>query len=148
MAGQWYARACGLPPIVKPKFAYASLQTVYDLNVLTFADCKKGAVNGMRPNGQVDNSSMQSREVWTGTTYAVAAAMLQEWGAAVEDTNTGTARESVVSDDAKESLWLAAFETARGIWYSGWGDFGYWYATPEGWENSGNYRSLVSKGEE
>ena len=35
-----------------------------------------GAVNGMHPDGTVDTSSEQSKEVWVGTTYALAAFML------------------------------------------------------------------------
>ena len=73
-AGQWYARACGLPSIVDPSRARSALQTVFAYNVMGFARGRRGAVNGMRHNtGKVDTSSMQSREVWTGTTYAVAA---------------------------------------------------------------------------
>ena len=30
-----------------------------------------GAVNGMRPGGTVDKSCLQSKEVWTGTTYGM-----------------------------------------------------------------------------
>ena len=41
-------------------------------------DGKRGAVNGMLPDGRVDISSMQSREIWSGVTYAVAAAMIHE----------------------------------------------------------------------
>ena len=37
-----------------------------------------GAVNGMLPDGNVDMSSMQSREIWPGVTYAVAATMIHE----------------------------------------------------------------------
>lgn len=102
----------------------------------------------MRPNGRIDQSSMQSREVWTGVTYGVAAAMLQEWGEAVEalggDAQAGRdstiSRDSLSSSDPKESLWHGAFETIKGMWLAGWNDFGYWYATPEGWETNGNYR--------
>ena len=32
----------------------------------------------MLPDGNVDMSSMQSREIWSGVTYAVAAAMIHE----------------------------------------------------------------------
>ncbi len=35
-----------------------------------------------------------------------------------------------------------AENTARGIHDGGWQEFGYWFATPEGWEKNGNYRSL------
>ena len=37
-----------------------------------------GAVNGMRPDGSVDSTSVQSLEVWTGVTYALAATMLHK----------------------------------------------------------------------
>ena len=46
------------------------------MNVLGFAGGGMGAVNGMRPDGTVDDSSEQSAEVWAGTTYALAAFML------------------------------------------------------------------------
>lgn len=32
----------------------------------------------MRPDGSFDLSAVQSREIWSGVTYAVAAAMIQE----------------------------------------------------------------------
>lgn len=37
-----------------------------------------GAVNGMRPDGVPDTSSVQSNEVWIGVVYALAATMIQE----------------------------------------------------------------------
>lgn len=45
---------------------------------MKFKDGNRGAINGMRPDGTVDLSSMQSREIWPGVTYSVAAAMIQE----------------------------------------------------------------------
>lgn len=30
----------------------------------------------------------------------------------------------------------------KGIHDAGWQEFGYWFSTPEGWEASGNYRSM------
>src|SRR6185503_20124728 len=77
LAGQWYADATGLPPIAPPEHIASALQKIYDFNVQKFADGGMGAVNGMRPDGTVDTSSNQSQEVWTGVTYALAAAMLQ-----------------------------------------------------------------------
>ena len=61
---------------------------------------KRGAVNGMLPSGEPDMSSMQSREIWTGVTYGVAAAMIHE---GMIDT---------------------AFQTARGIYETGWSEEG------------------------
>lgn len=70
---------------------------------MKFQEGTMGAVNGMRPNGQVtlafvnslqglmhnfltsnffspqlDTSSLQAEEVWTGVTYALGASMIQE----------------------------------------------------------------------
>jgi non-lysosomal glucosylceramidase len=119
LAGQWYAVACGLPPVVKPDHARSSLETIFKFNVKQYHGGKMGAVNGMRPNGQVDRTSIQSREVWTGTTYALAAAMFQE----------GMREE--------------AFETAKGIYDMTYHEKGYWFQTPEAWDENGNYRSLA-----
>ena len=64
-------------------------------------------------------TSIQSQEVWTGTTYAVAAAMLQE------------------------GLKEEAFATAKGIYEMTYHKLGYWFQTPEAWDENGNYRSLA-----
>lgn len=73
-----YARACGLLPIVDEDKARSALEKVYNYNVLKVMGGKRGAVNGMLPDGRVDMSSMQSREIWSGVTYAVAASMIHE----------------------------------------------------------------------
>lgn len=39
-----------------------------------------GAVNGMMPDGTPDTYSLQSEEVWTGVTYAVASLMISYVG--------------------------------------------------------------------
>lgn len=41
-------------------------------------DGRIGAINGIRPDGDSDNTTLQSREIWPGVTFAVAAAMIQE----------------------------------------------------------------------
>lgn len=123
LAGQWYARACGLDPVVDDEAkARSALATVLDYNVMR---CRVGgmligAVNGMRPDGAVDASSTQSKEVWAGVTYAVAAAM------------------------AHEGMREAAFKTAQGAHDAGWAKdgFGYAFQTPEAWTQQGGYRSL------
>eukprot|EP00898_Chlorokybus_atmophyticus_P002021 jgi/Chlat1/281/Chrsp1S03057 len=97
LTGQLYAHACRLPGIVK--------------------DGSIGAMNGMK-DGRVDDTCMQSREVWTGVTYMAAAAMI--W----------------------EGLVQEGFATAHGIHAAGWGEYGYWFQTPEAWTLSGGYRCL------
>lgn len=53
-----------------------AMRTVYEFNVQKFKNGESGAVNGMLPNGEVDLSSVQSQEVWTGVTYAVASHLI------------------------------------------------------------------------
>uniref|UniRef100_A0A453S2Q5 Glycosyl-hydrolase family 116 catalytic region domain-containing protein n=1 Tax=Aegilops tauschii subsp. strangulata TaxID=200361 RepID=A0A453S2Q5_AEGTS len=122
LAGQWYARACGLEPVVEEEKARSALGTVLDYNVMRVQGGAVGAVNGMRPDGAVDASSLQSKEVWVGVTYGVAAAMLHE------------------------GMPEAAFRTAKGAHDAGWGrdGFGYAFQTPEAWTSDvgGGYRSL------
>ncbi|GBG64961.1 hypothetical protein CBR_g48710 [Chara braunii] len=119
MAGQWYTWACGLRPLFEGNKAQRALETVFNNNVMNFCNGRIGAVNGMYPNGKVDSGSMQSREVWTGVTYGVAAAMIYE----------GLAKE--------------AFITAEGIFRAGWCEYGYWFQTPEAWTLDGRFRSLT-----
>ncbi|EOX96994.1 hypothetical protein QUC31_015882 [Theobroma cacao] len=121
LAGQWYARACGLLPIVDEDKARSTLEKVYNYNVLKVKDGKRGAVNGMLPDGRVDMSSMQSREIWSGVTYAVAATMIHE------------------------DLVDMAFHTAGGIFEAVWSEkgLGYSFQTPEAWNVDDQYRSLA-----
>ncbi len=117
LAGQWYARACGLPGIVPPEHARRALQTVYEYNVGRLRGGTMGAINGMRPDGRVDRSNLQSQEVWIGTTYALAAAMLEE----------GLGEES--------------WRTAEGVVRSTYETLGYWFQTPEAWDERGDFRA-------
>ncbi|RAL49530.1 hypothetical protein DM860_012963 [Cuscuta australis] len=121
LAGQWYARACGLAPIVDEEQARTSLKTVFNFNVLKVKDGRRGAVNGMQPNGEPDLSCMQAREIWSGVTYAVAAGMIHE------------------------DMFDLAFQTAVGVYETSWSEkgFGYAFQTPEGWTIDGRYRSLA-----
>lgn len=45
---------------------------------MSFAGGRMGAVNGMRPEGVPDRSSVQSDEVWIGVVYGLAATMIHE----------------------------------------------------------------------
>ncbi len=79
LAGHWYGRLCNLPSTLTPDQVLSCLRIIYEYNVVKFgANRFIGAVNGMRPNGTVDKCCMQSREVWTGTTYGLAATMMHE----------------------------------------------------------------------
>uniref|UniRef100_A0A2P2LND9 Non-lysosomal glucosylceramidase n=1 Tax=Rhizophora mucronata TaxID=61149 RepID=A0A2P2LND9_RHIMU len=120
LAGQWYAGACGLLPIVDKDKARSALEKVYNYNILKVKDGKRGAVNGMLPNGGVDLSSMQSREIWSGVTYAVAATMIQE------------------------GFTDMAFHAASGVHEAAWSErgLGYSFQTPEAWNTDDQYRSL------
>ena len=100
-----YARACGLSPIVDQDKARSALEKVYNFNVLKVKDGTRGAINGMLPDGTVDMTTMQSREIWSGVTYAVAATMIQE------------------------NLIDIAFKTASGNYEAAWSDKGLGYVS-------------------
>jgi non-lysosomal glucosylceramidase len=118
LAGQWYADATGLGDVVDPGRVRAALRTVYASNVAGFGGGEMGAVNGVRPDGSVDESSEQSAEVWVGTTYALAAFML----------GRGLDKE--------------AWQTARGAWNVTY-NRGFWFRTPEAYDAAGNYRASL-----
>jgi non-lysosomal glucosylceramidase len=107
LAGHWYSQACGLGGVVPKEHAQLALTSIFDLNVIGFKDGRLGAMNGMRPGGELDKTCMQSMEIWTGTTFALAAAMLQ----------AGLKEE--------------AFKTAEGIFNMVYEDYGLWFQTPE-----------------
>jgi non-lysosomal glucosylceramidase len=145
LAGHWFARACGLPGVVPGEHARSVLRKVFALNVMGWRGGghgrrgtvglvergerggsgglgepgERGAVNGMRPYGFPDRTCMQSAEVWIGTTFSLAAAMLQEG----------------MTDEA--------FASARGVYLSVYRDFPLWFQTPEAIDVDGAYRSIA-----
>ena len=119
LAGQLYTHVCGLDPIVPHERARRALETVFKFNVMGYAEGNMGAVNGMRPDGKVDTTSIQSAEVWTGTTYALAALMIHE----------GLVEEGL--------------RTAKGIYQVTYQERGYWFRTPEAWTRSGDFRASM-----
>ncbi|XP_004495235.1 uncharacterized protein [Cicer arietinum] len=121
LAGQWYTSSSGLPSLFDDFKIKSSLQKVFDFNVMKVKGGRMGAVNGMHPSGKVDETCMQSREIWTGVTYGVAATMIL---AGMEE---------------------EAFKTAEGIFLAGWSEdgYGYWFQTPEAFTIDGHYRSLI-----
>lgn len=82
-----------------------TLQKIFDYNVMRVKGGRMGAVNGMHPNGKVDETCMQSTEIWTGVTYSLAATMLLH------------------------GMEHQAFTAAEGIYISGWCEEGYEYAS-------------------
>jgi non-lysosomal glucosylceramidase len=119
LAGQWYANMTGLGDIVPRNMQLSALKKIYDFNVLKFADGSMGAVNGIAPDGTLVTSNEQVQEVWTGTTFGLAALML--------------------SDGMKDE----AFRTAWGIYHTTYETQGYWFRTPEAWDITGHYRASM-----
>ena len=120
LAGHWYARACGLSPIVEEDKARSALEKVFNYNVLKIMDGKLWAVNGMLLDGTVDMTTLQSREIWPGLTYVVAATMIHE------------------------DLVDMGFQTGSGIYEATWSEngLGYSFQTPEAWSTDGGFREL------
>jgi non-lysosomal glucosylceramidase len=118
LAGQWYAEACGLDPIADVTDIESALRTIYTYNVMGFQDGSMGAVNGMRPDKTVDASCDQSQEVWTGTTYALAALMLHM--------------------GMEEQAWKTAWGVYNVVY-----NRGYWFRTPEAYLKNGDYRAAI-----
>jgi non-lysosomal glucosylceramidase len=118
LAGQWYADATGLGDIIPADRVETALRTIHRMNVCGFANGRMGAVNGVRPDGRVDESSEQSAEVWVGTTYALAAFMI---GRGLTEEGWETARGA------------AAVTYERGLWFR----------TPEAYDADGNFRASL-----
>ncbi|GMH77869.1 hypothetical protein TrST_g12461 [Triparma strigata] len=139
LCGQWWTRICGLENVCDEDVkAKSSLRKIHEYNVVRWKELcggvLNGAVNGMKPDGTVDSSCLQSMEVWTGTTYGLASEFLCEASAIKGDSE----------EEKKERAWLwnAGFETARGVKEAGWEQYGFGFATPEAWDRNGAYRSL------
>jgi non-lysosomal glucosylceramidase len=118
LAGHWCSLACGLGGVVPEEHARLALQKVFEYNVMGFEEGRLGAVNGMRPDGNLDRTGMQSMEIWTGTTFTLAAAMLQ----------AGMKEE--------------AYKTAEGIFHMVYDDYGFWFQTPEALNVNGSARAI------
>jgi non-lysosomal glucosylceramidase len=119
LAGQWYANMTGLGDIIPRDMQLSALKKIYNFNVLKFADGSMGAVNGIAPDGSLVKTNEQVQEVWTGTTFGLAAFML--------------------SDGLKDE----GFKTAWGIYHTTYETKGYWFRTPEAWDITGNYRASM-----
>jgi non-lysosomal glucosylceramidase len=119
LAGQWYANMTGLGDIVPKDMQLKALKKIFAFNVMKFADGNMGAVNGIAPDGSLVKTNEQVQEVWTGTTFGLAALMLGEG----------------MKDEA--------YRTAWGIYHTSYETKGYWFRTPEAWDITGNYRASM-----
>ncbi|XP_046403432.1 non-lysosomal glucosylceramidase [Ischnura elegans] len=119
LCGQWYLRSSGVTKEVFPHdHVVSALKTIYEFNVLKFANGSMGAVNGMTPDGHVDIYTIQSEEVWTGVVYALASLMMHE----------GMVEE--------------AFKTAEGIYRTVYEQIGMGFETPEALYEKKFYRAI------
>jgi non-lysosomal glucosylceramidase len=119
LAGQWYATITGLGDIVPPEMQRKTLKKIFDFNVMKFGKGEMGAVNGIAADGKIIKTNEQVQEVWGGTTFSVAALML--------------------ADGLKEE----GFHTAWGVYHVVWETKGYWFRTPEAYEEDGTYRASM-----
>jgi len=119
LAGQWYANLTNLGDLVPKKMRLSALRTVYNNNVMLFGNGQMGAVNGTGPKGEHLTQNPQVTEVWTGTTFGVASEMLAE------------------------GLRDEAYKTAQGVYNVVWRDRGYFFRTPEAYDEDGMYRASM-----
>ena len=120
LAGQWYAQMTGLGDLVPMDMQRKTLKKIYDFNVMKFGKGEMGAVNGIGADGKIiQNDNEQVREVWTGTTFSVAALML--------------------ADGLKDE----GYHTAWGVYHVVYETQGYWFRTPEAYEMNGKYRASM-----
>jgi non-lysosomal glucosylceramidase len=118
LCGVWWCDATGLAPFLAAGDVRQALATIMRLNVRSYAGGARGAVNGMRPDGSVDDSSEQSQEVWPAVTYTLAALLLVR------------------------GLDQEAWEAIRGairVTY----EEGFQFRTPEAWDADGNFRASL-----
>ena len=118
LAGLWYADATGIDDLIPADRVSTTLRTIFESNVMGFAEGEMGAVNGVHADGSIDQSSMQSAEVWIGVTYALAACLFGRG----------------MIDEAWRTAW-----GAQNVTYNR----GFWFRTPEAYDVDGNYRASL-----
>ncbi|XP_008548504.2 non-lysosomal glucosylceramidase [Microplitis demolitor] len=119
LCGQLFLQACKFNHQIFPEDRVkSSLKTIYENNVLKYRDGYQGAVNGFLPTGSIDTMTIQSEEMWTGVSYALAALMIHE-------------------DMLEEGL-----RTAEGVYRTVWEQIGLGFQTPEALYEKGGYRSV------
>src|SRR2546429_9964608 len=94
-------------------------ERIFEFNRMEVCKGGNGAGHRHGAGGTVIWTNEQVKEVWTGTTYGLAALMLSE----------GMKNEG--------------FRTAWGVYHVTYETKGYWFRTPEAWEIEGNYRASM-----
>jgi non-lysosomal glucosylceramidase len=117
LAGQWYANMTGLGDLVPKAMRVSALKKIFANNVMKFGKGEMGAANGMAADGSIIRDNEQAEEVWAGTSFALSALLLSEG----------------LNDEA--------YHTAWGIHHVIYETKGYWFRTPEAWNDSGNFRA-------
>uniref|UniRef100_A0A6A7G381 Non-lysosomal glucosylceramidase-like n=2 Tax=Hirondellea gigas TaxID=1518452 RepID=A0A6A7G381_9CRUS len=119
LAGHWYLALAGnQKQVFGDSRVTTALKSIYENNVLKFCDGRMGAVNGILPSGVVDRCTIQSEEMWTGVSYAVAATMIRQ----------GMVKEG--------------FATAEGVYRTVHEEIGLAYEAPESLFADGHYRAI------
>ena len=117
LAGQWYANMTGLGDLYPKQMQLSAAKKIYATNVMKFGKGEMGAANGMAADGSIIRDNEQAQEVWVGTSFGLAALLLSE----------GLTKE--------------AYHTAWGIHHVVYETKGYWFRTPEAWDDTGNFRA-------
>ena len=121
LAGYWYRKLQNInedQPFLDKEKVQTSLKTIFENNVMKFCDGNMGAVNGMMVSGDIDKSTVQSEEVWTGVTYGLASLMLCE------------------------GLRDEGFKTAEGVYKTVYEKIGLGFETPEALYEKKHYRAI------
>ncbi|ESN98572.1 hypothetical protein HELRODRAFT_177051 [Helobdella robusta] len=120
LAGHWFLKASLIDDddIFPSRKTTSALLSTLELNVLPHFNGRMGAVNGARPDGEVDTTSLQSEEFWVGVNYGLAASMIQ--------------------DGLVEEGW----RTAYGAYSTCYDRYGLAFQTPEAYYLDGQFRSL------
>uniref|UniRef100_A0A914CF79 Non-lysosomal glucosylceramidase n=1 Tax=Acrobeloides nanus TaxID=290746 RepID=A0A914CF79_9BILA len=81
LCGYWYLQSIEpnlVHDLLPKEYVKSSLDAIFEYNVMKFGNGRLGAVNGMCPDGKLDQFYIQADEVWTGITYALASFYIQQ----------------------------------------------------------------------
>nr|XP_014270421.1 non-lysosomal glucosylceramidase isoform X1 [Halyomorpha halys] len=119
LCGLWWLHCCNIEQnVFNPTYVQQSLQYIYEKNVCCYFGGSQGAVNGMFPDGKIDRSAVQSEEVWTGVTYALASLLIYE------------------------GFIEQGFKTAEGLYDTVYNKSGLAFATPEALYETNSFRAI------